>query len=259
MYELKLIDDKSMSEIYQSVSIEFAFAKIEEEEKKTVRQLHPFIKCRDFLGDALYATIHNAPFGVYGFSFDGTKEKVDRSKMTLLIRYSNKEAITNHLPTMNELEKAVKWKRTKLTDLKHSTSKGHYFLAVSSGCWMRSTSLISLYTLLWRLAAKKRKDKETLKDFLTRCSSVGDNDGRYLNSVFANAKKLGSKDPLLTIMRRSKKIFTDCCKKYPSDEKYGIHDNNGIVSLFKKAGSSNKSTPTKFADHNAILLRKELQ
>ena len=90
MYKLNTIaKKKSYAEISQTNPVKFSFInKISEEEGSEV--FTPFM-CRDFFSDALYATEHNKPFGVYGFHYNPAEQKYDTDKTRLGIYFPSEE------------------------------------------------------------------------------------------------------------------------------------------------------------------------
>lgn len=234
-YEVNLDYSGGLSEIYQSVNMKFAFCNVDKvsKTKLSIKQLHPWVKCRDFLGDALFATHHKVSYSVFGFKFDGTTKAVPTDLTYLLIQHTSKEQLEKIVPVINYLEKKVRWKQTKLIDLNTNKNNNHVMLAIASKKWVSSTALISLYTMLWRLGGIDIKDDETTDQFLERCATTNDNDGKYLKQIVEAQKILGLKEHLFyTIMRYNGKIFANGYEYNPSgDIPYRVHNCNGILSL----------------------------
>lgn len=235
-YKIQLAKDQSLGEIYQSVSMRFAFAKIEKQKETTlVKQLHPFVKCRDFLGDAMWSTKFKKSYGIYSFRFDGSKESVQLNKTVMLIEYKDIEAVKQNIKVLHHFEKSARWRKTSLVDIKTNNSNGiPIVLAVGSPVWMRSPALISLYTMLHRLAGIGIKEEETVDDFIIRCSKVNTNDGKYIKLILTKGKEMGLKrNPIYSIMRRSKVIFENAYEFGENAQSHHIHHKHGILNLMK--------------------------
>lgn len=257
MYEVFLNNDKGLCEIYQDVDMKFAFCEVEEGDKTSVRQLHPWIKCRDFLGDALFASHHGVSYSVYGFSWDGKDRKVPTDMTYLLIKHESKEELNNNLRLVHSLEKEAGWRQTELIDL-DINADGHVFLLISSKKWVSSTVLISLYTMLWRLASNKIKEGEDIESFLARCEKGGGNDATYLKRIREKMKEMKLKEHVFfTIMKNSSSIFEDAYS-YAGNEDlpYTVHDNNGILTIVEKAADflSGKASTGHFGDKYTKVL-----
>ena len=238
MHSFELMDDGSLNEIYQSVAMRFAFGTIEEKgSKSNIKQLHPFVKCRDFLGDAMWATHFKKSYQIFGFKFDGTKEKVQLTKTVMLIEFNDEKKLEGIKRVLNHFEAAAKWKRSKLVKADKKTKSGKtVYVAIGSGCWMRSPTLISLYSLLWRLAGVGIKEEESVEDFLIRCEKVDSNDGRYLKSVKANGKTIGlKKHPFYVLTRRNKKVFVDTYKLGKNSQSGEVHNYHGVLGVTNRA------------------------
>ena len=234
--DIKLVEDAKLNEIYQSVAMRFAFANLRKSgDSYKVKQLHPFVKCRDFLGDAMWASKFRKPYKIYGFSFDGTKQRVQLGKTVMLIEYSKIDRVKNNLRVLNYFESKVRWKPSKLIDIKVK-SKTPVTLAIGSGMWMKSPALISLYTLLWRLSGIGIKEHENVDEFIQRCSKLKGNDGTYLSYILNTSKKLGIVGcPIFMVMKRWGVIFQDTYKYGEKAYNYDVHENHGIKSLFRLA------------------------
>lgn len=244
-HDVSLDTRAGLNEIYQSISIRFAFCKVDKKprtSKMVISQLHPWIQCRDFLGDALFATFNKCPYSIYGFKFDGTEKTVPTKLTYLLIKNSSKEDLERNLKVLHHFEQKVKWKKTKLIDLNTKDGSQPVFLVTSSKRWVSSTALISLYTMLWRLSGVREgsntgiKDNESVDAFITRCSTLSGNDSSYLKQIKDVYKLLNLKEhPFYTIMRHNRAIFKDSYSYVAGDSPNRVHNNNGILSLIKAA------------------------
>jgi hypothetical protein len=249
-----------LNEIYQSVAMRFAFCDIiVEDENIVIEQLHDYVKCRDFLIDAMWATATGKKSQIYGFTFDGAVKKVNMKKVQMLISYpvDNSEAqLSNNLKVLHFFEKRFKWLPSKIAKVNDST-----YLLVGSPSWMYSPALISLYTLLWRLAGSPEplKEGENIPEFLLRCTKVSTNDGRYLKQIFDSAATLSIKDPIGMVMKSRREVFEDPLFVERTDLAIGtIHNDGGIVSLFLHATCLKESNNDRLAEASMYLWAKKL-
>ncbi|RLI53440.1 MAG: hypothetical protein DRO87_11630, partial [Candidatus Thorarchaeota archaeon] len=158
---------RGLSEIYQTVHLEFAFATKEEE--GVYKAAHQFVLCRDFLHDVIWSQLNKKPVLIYGFKFAANKDdRIDTDKTKLFIR---KPDIANHLERVEKVlhifEKRMRIKKTKI----YATQCKTIFLVVGSKSWMSSTQMISLYTLLIRMASN---EDARIQEFLEKPKTFGE-------------------------------------------------------------------------------------
>jgi len=71
----------NLSEEYQKLGFEFAFMSANYE------QCHTFVKCRDFLQDAVLWQLEGKKKSIYNFIYDPAKQPpIDLEKMRMLVR-----------------------------------------------------------------------------------------------------------------------------------------------------------------------------
>lgn len=248
-YSVNLYTTKhALNEIYQQVSMGFALCRAEvKDDVTTVTQVHPFVLCRDFLSDALLANSLKKQSSIYGFSFDGAKEKITTNMTYLLVKVPNNtcDAFLNSIRVLHYYESIGRWRKTKIVDtgLKHQNKK--IYLFVSTSKWVSSSQLISLYTLLIRCMWKGITEGETVKDFMSRISEVGDNDGTYLRTI-KKIDELFNTDSIYTCIKYNKYLFKNTFNYKGNTMGYefgAFHNNSGIKSFMDyigvKKGSEN--------------------
>lgn len=81
------------SQIFQSVSITFAFVHKESEEE--YKQLHLAIKCRDFLGDVVWANKTGKHVSIYSFQYDVKSNPIDKDKTRLSLTFPEQKSFDN--------------------------------------------------------------------------------------------------------------------------------------------------------------------
>jgi hypothetical protein len=249
MYDLESAPVQNYSEIGQSILMKFAFAQVN---GKKIKQMHHWVKCRDFLGDALYSQAQGKPYQIYGFCFDPTKHKIPTNKTYLLIKYPDIDKIKKFLPSINEMEKKVRWAQSKIFQVK---GKEDVVLAVSSGKWVSSSQFISLYTMLWRLSSIGRDEKESLEDFFNRCSKLPMNDGQYLKAIAETKSSLNiDVHPFFLLMKHNQKVFKNAYEG--EGPTHWVHNNNGIKSFMCYANiAEGNSNDKNFGRKQALIFR----
>jgi len=222
----------SLCEIGQPVGMKYSFISVDN------KQCHAMVKCRDFLQDALRNYISGKKDGIYGFTYDPAENPpldLERMRMLVTVDGPNMTAeekldIFMHGLTMLrflEIDSDIK----PLSTLS-KTNQSNMFLFEGSKEWMGSSFMISLYTFILRLGAKKIqfKDKEEFNNKMTAlCKKGGDHDVYYLQSAWPYIYKILQKRNELRYMQDSKKPLFD-------GQTIGLfHNYTGIVSLAEQA------------------------
>lgn len=234
----------SLIEAYQQTEFKFSF--VGSPDKNGIsKQCHPWTKCRDFLPDAVRATIINKTFSIYGFNFNPVNNPaLDLNIMRMLVYKSNlkladktefEDKMFFGINLLNHYEEIMKISPSVLYRTEKDYNDKPVYLFIGNGEWMRSPFLISLYTLLIRLGDKKIvfKNNQELMDkykvLITEHTSgkIYDNDIGYLDSMW----------DILHIMLENRKMLTYSNKSMDPLFKDSLIDNNlfhnrtGIRSL----------------------------
>lgn len=197
----------SLCEIGQQVGMKYAFLSADNV------QCHPWIKCRDFLHDALRSQIIGKKDGIFGFTYNPAVDPpLDLKKMRMLVKRdpsgsekdpnkNTQEAVLRALSMIRCLENDAGIK--KLSKLYITAEDENVYVFESPRAWMGSPFMISLYTLLIRLGAKKVKFENAneldaeLRRLVDDKNIPRDNDIKYLTTVqpyirkiFKNRRKL---------------------------------------------------------------------
>jgi hypothetical protein len=235
-----------LSEEYQPSGYHFSFAHFDKDQNLV--QCHPWVKCKDFLHDAVRTQLSNISTYIYNFKFEnGENPPIDLTKTVMLVANSNGAADTdtelkNSLSLLEYFEKVAKVKRSRMEEVSTSGQKKfkRVFLLVSSKMWLTSPILVSMYSFLIRLGAtsgfsvtkectrteieKQLASLQTNNKLPNECQK----DIKYLNSVW---------DKLYKTIQHRKTLFD---KKgsfhnlyFKEISIYEFHDKSGIVSLCK--------------------------
>jgi len=228
---------KSVAEIYQQVQIQFAFLS---STKDGDRQCHDFIKCRDFLHDAVKAHLNKNNWEIYGFEYKhGINPPISMETMNMLVRRQskNKEHVSEFrkmmdysLKLIHHYEKMMGVQKSEITDTKDANGNP-VSIFVGDPMWVSSPFLVSAYTYLIRMGYKKlefKSNDELIAGYkeLLKIKEV-DNDLIYLKDIW---------NKLDVVLRNTKKLFFTNEKIDPIffDKKVNtnqFHNNCGIQSL----------------------------
>jgi len=212
--------ESSLNQIYYS-GLEFAFANTAGE------QCHPFAFCKDYLQDAIWATINKKPTGIYGFRYDPkTNPPLDMVSTRMALRLKGKsgfkEMCIQSQKFMHKVEKDLGYTPSSLY-YGGESSDSPVYVFTSDVRWMFSPVLISFYSLLLRVGMTY-EGGDWQKHF-SEGKKLGTNDVRYT----AKASKALSK----IVIKNPEKLFAPTLEgNYPpTTTVYGLHDNSGIVSF----------------------------
>jgi hypothetical protein len=218
--KIKDYPTKSLAEEYQITGMHFVFLSVKNE------MCHTWIKCRDFLQDAVRNQLTGRADAIYGFKYDPKVDpKIDLKKTRMLIKgIKLDETIEYSLRLVNHYEKVAGFKpRSKITKV------DDMYIFLGAGEWSQSSVLISLYTLLIRLGCQKitfKNEKELVKAFenlINRKNNVV-NDIAYLKSVYKHINTVLENRSDIMFKQKDKILFGDTQIR-------SFHHNSGIVSL----------------------------
>jgi hypothetical protein len=230
-----------LCEIGQPTGIHYAFLSADN------KQCHQWIKCRDFLNDALRNQISNKVDEIFGFSYNPKQgPSLDLGKMQMMIkRYHSgaeknavertKEIMASALAILNCIEEASGIKPPSV--LHQVAGEKEMYIFEGSPEWMESTFMISLYTFLIRLGDKKLvfKDKAGLDVALKELTEkkISDHDINYLKTSLPYIDKILEKRKELTYVQKDGKHFM-------GESPIGMfHNYTGIVALCQNRKGQN--------------------
>lgn len=135
-----------LSEIMQSLDMKMAFVKRQWDGSYT--NIHPFVKCRDFLGDALHAVQDKKKVSIYNFCFDGTKKSMYKRKLMLAVQFPNTESMTNFTNNFVFTMGAIKMQSGVDTGYFTYTEDPLTVIITAPVFWQKSVAAISFYTFM---------------------------------------------------------------------------------------------------------------
>jgi hypothetical protein len=134
---LTKIVDKSLSEIFQSLDIKFAYV------NKNMEEVTTPAKCRDFLGDCVYSRRTGNAVGIYGFHYDYADAPFDDCRFSL--RFPTEAAMQyfiDNLPYLHDREAKAGVALTEVFGTQHPRT----LVVQGDNHWIDSIWKVSLYT-----------------------------------------------------------------------------------------------------------------
>lgn len=234
---------RDLNEIYQQTGMMFAFAHPCEE---GLTQCHEWVKCRDFLPDAVRSQITGKKCTIYGFTFDPENNPnlyLDKIKMLVARGGLKKEGITkfkkkikSSLKLLNHFEDIAGAPKTKVTRVDHSGQSKYKAVFLFSGppMWLSSPFLVSIFTFLIRLGDKELEftDNDSLeKEFKNLvdkqiAGELNDNDACYLKNSWNKLKLI--MENRLELFPNENDVHDVYWKGYALNE---FHNMSGLNSL----------------------------
>lgn len=233
--KVEFYKDKPMSEEYQVTGFHYAFL------SENNKMCHPWIKCRDFLQDALRNQLTGRNDQIYSFTYKpGSDPEIDTVNTRMMVKRiphpvtdeqlkEFEEMMTHALELIRHYEDTSDM--TPKTELiKVADDSIHPYLFVGPGEWSQSSVLISLYTFLIRLGYKKIafKNGEELANAYVKLIEDKENqtnDTRYLKLVHNHIYNvLKSRGETMFKQKDGEIMFQDTPMS-------NFHHNSGIVSL----------------------------
>jgi hypothetical protein len=226
-------DKDHLAEIYQVSGMQFALMSSKSNGNK---QCHQWVKCRDFLGDVVRAIRTNKPCNIYKFQYNPRKDpRPYTRKIRLLVRNENvkdvefRRDMTKAIRIINAFERKLKVRVSTL----HKNEDGTV-LFEGPAFWIRSPTMLSIYTLLIRAAEIVTPSAYTINYITKAFESIAnrnseDTTAKYMFYLY---------DILDLIIFNYKQIFYADSIYDPSytmsEFTRNFHDNHGVLSLVKK-------------------------
>jgi len=261
MVQIKEVDwlapSNNLSEIYQEVTIKFAFAFVSD--TGIVTQSHPWAQCRDFLHDAIAGELHGYNVNIWGFAFNRKefpkRNRVCTDKTMLMISRKGikmpntfRQNLSKALLYINHYEDLLGLPNSKLIKLPKNTvdtNYKHVWLLEGPNFWISAPYLISLLTLLIRLGKKLPANKviEDPAEIFKQIAfdkkypeNTGDNDVRYLrdchDKIGTVLKLTGKIEEMVGSEGGFLKLYNWQKGKYATTQNQ-FHDKSGILSICK--------------------------
>lgn len=210
---------KDLGEIMQALELKMSFAQLK---PKTVARIHDWIKCRDFLGDVIYATETGKPFGIYGFKYDpATDIPIDKNNFNLLLKFPNKKMLDAFMGNMIIINDLCKKNKKKLPVV-YNTQDELIIVLKSSKYWQLNIPLLSFYTFILKIMCVEYKDPMNWQEELPNLAPKSTERG-YIKTT---------KPILDMLINKCYAIFKRCSiTGVVGTADYEIHNYSGFISL----------------------------
>lgn len=216
----------SLSQVYEA-GVEYCWV------SKDNKQVCPFVYCKDFLHDAVFATHREKHIEIYGFSFDPRRrEPINMDRLRMAVTCSKDKTFTSKVPRiidfLNRIEEELRLIRTRAVPVENPPekyAKSGIFILEGSNRWMLSPPMLSLYTLLVRVGCVHKvgtKFSTTVSQILSgNLRPYQENDGYQLRDAKTGMDK---------ILKHgyAKIFFKDPKKNYPDMSADEMHEEMGI-------------------------------
>jgi hypothetical protein len=247
-------NSSNLNEIYQSFDMKFSFANVDGSGKLV--QCHEWVKCRDYLHDAVRTQLTGVESRVYGFTFSTSKNpELCLSRTMMLVTNKSIEdpkdfrrKLNKGLKLLHHYENMMGESLSKVCKVAGDTEKGykHVWLVTSSKFWLTTPYLVSLFTLLLRCGMgdfdlRKHKKVEKALKAAAQNSKLGNNDNVYLSQI---ADKIG------TVMEK----YGELCKPMDNGFSKVYYDNHMIDTFHNRSGILSVCTcNSAFPEINTVL------
>lgn len=257
---------QSLAEIYQQTGTVFAFASLQEGD---LIQCHEWVKCRDFLPDAIRSQMTGKQCSIYGFTFDPKNNpNIGLDKIKMLVSNGGleklgipafKEKIKSGLKLLNHFEDIADVPKTKVVKVDESGQEKYEAVFLFSGppMWLSSPFLVSMYTFLIRLGDKELEFTDNtelekgLKSLVDKQEEgkLNDNDACYLKNSWNKMKLIVENRSELFPEKNN--VHDVYWKEYSISE---FHNVSGLNSLTRccTMDSNLNTTMKKLIDNNNL-------
>ena len=156
------------SQIY-SQGFEFAFMS-RPKGAKVYEQATTFVYCKDFLHDAIWASLHGTKVEIFGFKYDSSKDKplkLDRTALTFRNTQYQSEPEKFHermeacIEFLQGVDRLLNFRPTQIYQVPHDSSP--CWLVLADKRWQHAPTMLSLYTLFIRIGFFHTPGEEVAK------------------------------------------------------------------------------------------------
>lgn len=221
---------KNLSQVYK-MGLEYAFV------SEDMRQCHPFVLCKDFLQDAMWAMLNGKQASIFGFTYSAkTRPPLCLTRTRLALTNSSdkqfSEKIPNVLDFVNQFCEKLGLRKSLAVRITNPTKKYvscGVWLFDGSERWQHAPPMLSMYSLLLRVGFGHVVGKD--------CITTIDNVINHESSTYAGEDEyqLGeAKDSIDKIVKFGyrKFFYIDNKKNYPENVDIdSMHDCSGICSM----------------------------
>lgn len=221
--------ERSLAEIPQTIETKFSYATILGD--GNIQRHHEWVKCRDFLGDVLYANRYESEVSIYNFKASPQRTPVIPGQVFhLLVKFPSPAIrdtfIKNFTMIVNTYE--------IFNDISYTTYKKlrGALLLTCGGFWSRNTVAMSFFTYLLKVCCYEWNNPA---DWVTEFKD------KYMTSV---ERSYTVNSPITKIMKHLKTIVmsSDSITGWEHENSANIsniHNSSGFYSLFRMRQNNN--------------------
>jgi hypothetical protein len=235
MNKIEFFPKAKLAEIYQTSGVQFSFITTPANGNK---QCHPWVKCRDFLHDAIRAYITKEAVEVYNFEYDRKiNPPIDLRRTRLIVKdtKNKKNDFIAHmfraLHIINIYENIAGTTTSNITF--HDSEDGTICYFNGPGIWMKACALISMYTFLIRLG-EYNINTTNIDTVIASLKNIGkkDTDNNDLNYTYYTYKYMHYiMDNINNLFLNNKRFESALCSKHAVISVRKLHNYSGIKSL----------------------------
>lgn len=230
-YKIKKFENvgSNLSEIFQSVEIKFSFGRIIGPGE--VEQVHEFVKCRDFLGDVIYAHKNDVTTSIYGMTFDPKKQAIHDDHLVLLLKFPSKDMVKTFRANTEIIDQCNRNNKVMPMGIEE-TEDDKILLTFSDRAWQRNMPLLSYYTFLMKVMGYKLDKPENWMAELAAWNN-STTEREYVKLIPIVHQKHLYKDAVSIFLGDT------CVHGLNTKNIIDIHNGSGFYSICRK-GSYNK-------------------
>ena len=138
----------NLTEIFQSFELKMAFARVAGD---SVDRIHHWVKCRDFLGDVIWATDTNKKKSIYGLTYNPAEDlPIEKDSLTLLLKFPNTSMLESFLKNQSILDTLEK-NNKQPNSIFYNTDDKEILLVKASKFWQQNIPMLSFYTFILKV------------------------------------------------------------------------------------------------------------
>ena len=146
----------NLTEIFQSLELKMAFARVAGD---SVDRIHHWVKCRDFLGDVIWATDTNTRKSIYGLTYDPAEDlPIEKDSLTLLLKFPDSKMLEIFLKNQSILDTLEK-NNEQPSSIFYTTDDKEILLVQTSKFWQQNIPMLSFYTFILKVMCVQYKDQ----------------------------------------------------------------------------------------------------
>jgi len=171
MYKLikKVIKYNILIETFQALELKFSFGRMDTD--KNVKQIHAWVKCRDYFGDVLMSNSDGQKRNIYGFTYDPEIDiPVHVDNLVMLLQFPNegmKETFLNNKVILDNIDK----KNQQPPAVIEETDDKKVLMLVASPFWQQNIITISFYTYILKIMCAEYTERDNWQQEIKKHSS----------------------------------------------------------------------------------------